>query len=122
MNDSVKSEVPLQEPLTRDTQTEATITATVSSAPKKLQIIPNWRKVLLTYSFWTMVASILLSFVEQVLPYLGLIEPTMSTTAYGITVFCLNLSAVIFRMIKQKKLWVIDPETGVVTPGDKPNV
>lgn len=97
-----------QEPLTKDTQVEATITATVSSASKKLQIIPNWRKVLLTYSFWTMIASILLSFIEQVLPYLGLIEPTMSTTAYGITVFCLNLSAVIFRMIKQKKLWKTD--------------
>lgn len=115
-------EVVQQEPLTKETQTEATITATVSSAPKKLQIIPNWRKVLMTYSFWTMVGSVLLSFVEQVLPFFGMLEPTMSTASYGITVFCLNLSAVIFRMIKQKKLWVIDPETGVITPGDKPNV
>lgn len=77
---------------------------------KKVELVPNWRKVLFTYSFWTMVASVVLSFIEQVLPFFGLLEPTMSTAAYGITLFCLNLSAVIFRMIKQKKLWSIPEE------------
>lgn len=126
MNDTVRNEevvvkIPVQEPLTQQTQTEATITTTISSAPKKLEIIPNWRHVLMTYSFWTMVASVLLSLVEQVLPFLGLLEPTMSTTVYGITMFCLNVSAVVFRMIKQRKLWVFDPKTGEVMVGDKPN-
>lgn len=108
MTDSVKNETV---PLTADTQTEATITSTVSSTPKKLEVVPNWKSVLLTYSFWTMVVSVLLSFVEQILPFFGLLEPTMSVATYGITVFCLNLSAVIFRLIKQKSLWKIPTQS-----------
>jgi hypothetical protein len=101
-------------PLTKETSVEATITATVSSTPKKITLVPNWRKVLLTYSFWTNVISVLLTLVEQILPFFNLLEPTMSVAAYGITMFVLNVSAVVFRMIKQKKLWLPEEE--------KPNV
>lgn len=99
-------------PLTEQTQTqtEANISATVSSAPKKIQVVDNWKKVLLTYSFWTNIASVLLTLVEQILPFFGLLEPTMSVTTYGVVMFVLNVSAVVFRMIKQKKLW--KPEEG----------
>jgi len=114
-------EVVQQEPLTKDTQVEATVTATLSSVPKKIQLVPNWRKVLVTYSFWTNVASVILTFIEQILPYFNLLEPTMSTTAYGICMFCLNVSAIVFRMIKQKKLWKAD-ENEDKAVGDKPDV
>lgn len=97
-------------PLTKETSVEATITATVSSTPKTLTIVPNWRKVLLTYSFWIGVVSILLTLVEQILPFVGLLEPTMSAATYGIVMFCLNVSAVVFRLVKQHKLWT--PEQG----------
>lgn len=76
----------------------------------KKNVVPNWRKVLCTYSFWTMVASVLLSFVEQILPFFGLLEPTMSVATYSICMFVLNLSAVAFRMVKQKALWEIPKE------------
>lgn len=77
----------------------------VKEKSTKIQIVPNWQRVLKTYSFWVMVASVLLSFIEQVLPYMGLVEPMMTGTAYGITMFVLNVSAILFRMIKQRKLW-----------------
>lgn len=92
-------------PLTKDTAVEATITSTLSSTPTKLQLVPNWSKVLRTYSFWIMVASALLSLVEVILPFFSLLEPTMSVATYGICMFTLNVSAAVFRLIKQHKLW-----------------
>ena len=74
------------------------------SKPKRLELVENWKRVLFTYSFWTNVVSLLLTFVEQILPFMGLLEPTMSTATYGILMFVLNASAIVFRMIKQKKL------------------
>lgn len=102
MTDSVKNETV---PLTVDTQTEATITSSLSSTPTKISLVPNWRKVLKTYSFWTTVLSALLSLVEIILPFFSLLEPTMSVAAYGVSMFVLNVSAAVFRMIKQHKLW-----------------
>lgn len=112
MNDSVSNEVPVT-PITKDTAVEATITSTLSSTPTKLTLVPNWKKVLKTYSFWTTVLSALLSLVEIILPFFSLLEPTMSVAAYGTSMFVLNVSAAIFRMIKQHKLW---------QPEDKDNV
>lgn len=112
--------VPTQEPLTKETQTEATISSTVSSAPKKLQVVPNWRKVLLTWSFWFHMASVLLTFVDQLLPFVGLLEPTMTTQTYALLMFVLNALGVFSRFVKQKKLWTFDPETGDVTVGENP--
>lgn len=97
-------------PLTENTAVEATITSTLSSTPTKLTLVPNWRKVLKTYSFWTTIASALLSLVEVVLPFFSLLEPTMSVATFGICMFTLNVSAAVFRMIKQHKLW--QPEEG----------
>jgi hypothetical protein len=101
-------EVKPATPLTKDTAVEATITSTLSSTPTKLTIVPNWRKVLKTYSFWTTIASALLSLVEIILPFFSLLEPTMSVATYGICMFVLNVSAALFRLIKQHKLWPTD--------------
>lgn len=92
-------------PLTKDTAVEATITSTLSSTPTKLTLVPNWSKVLRTYSFWIMIASALLSLVEVILPFFSLLEPTMSVATYGVCMFTLNVSAAVFRLIKQHKLW-----------------
>lgn len=118
MTDSVNNDVQ-QEPLTKDTQTEATITATVSSTPKKLTVVPNWKKIFLTWSFWFHIASVLLTLVDQILPFVGLLEPTMTTQTYALVMFTLNALGVVSRFIRQKKLWTFDPETGDITVGDK---
>lgn len=104
-NEEVVKPVVATTPLTKDTAVEATITSTLSSTPTKLTIVPNWRKVLKTYSFWTTVASALLGLVEVILPFFSLLEPTMSVATFGICMFTLNVSAAVFRMIKQHKLW-----------------
>lgn len=119
MTDSVKNDIQ-QEPLTRDTAVEATITATVSSTPKKLTVVPNWKKIFLTWSFWFHIASVLLTLVDQILPFVGLLEPTMTTQTYALVMFTLNALGVVSRFIRQKKLWTFDPETGDITVGDKP--
>ena len=111
-----------QQPLTKETATEATITSTVSSSPKKLSVVPNWRKIFFTWSFFFHVSSILLTFVDQLLPFVGLLEPTMTTQTYALVMFVLNALGVFSRFIRQKKLWSYDPETGEVVVGDKPNV
>lgn len=105
MNDSVKIEEPAT-PLTKETSVEANITSTLSPTPTKLSLVPNWSKVIRTYSFWIMVASALLSLVEVILPFFSLLEPTMSVAAYGVSMFVLNVSAAVFRLIKQHKLWI----------------
>ena len=115
------AEVVKAEPLTKETQTEATITATASNAPKKLQLVPNWKKVFLTWSFLFHMLSIVLTFVEQLLPFVGLLEPTMTVQTYGILMFTLNALGVFSRFIRQKKLWSYDPETGEIVEGDKPS-
>ena len=71
----------------------------------KIQVIPQWRKVFFTYSFWFYISSILLTFVEQILPFFSLLEPTMTTQTYAICVFTLNALGVLSRFIKQKNLW-----------------
>lgn len=119
MTDSAKNDVQ-QEPLTKDTQVEATITAIVSSTPKKLVVVPNWKKIFLTWSFWFHITSVLLTLVDQILPFVGLLEPTMTTQTYALVMFTLNALGVVSRFIRQKKLWTFDPETGDITVGDKP--
>lgn len=96
MNDSLKNETPL----TENTETEASI-----PLPKKIQVVPNWRKVFLTWSFAFHALSILLTFVDQILPFFSLLEPTMSVQTYAICMFILNMAGVASRFIKQKKLW-----------------
>lgn len=88
-------------PLTENTETEASI-----PSPKKLQLVPNWKQVFLTWSFAFHALSILLTFIDQILPFFSLLEPTMSVQAYAICMFVLNMAGVASRFIKQKKLWV----------------
>lgn len=102
MNESVNNETT---PLTADTQTEASIAVTLSTPDKKLQLVPNWKKVLFTYSFWTNILSVILTLVEVILPFFGMLEPMFTPAVYGAAMFTLNVSAAVFRLIKQKKLW-----------------
>ena len=72
---------------------------------KKVKVVPHWRQVLKTYSFWLYLSAIVLTFVEQILPLVGLIEPLMTGTTYALIVFGLNFLGVVARFIQQKKLW-----------------
>lgn len=72
---------------------------------KNVKVVPHWRQVLKTYSFWLYLSAIVLTFVEQILPLMGLIEPLMTGTTYALIVFGLNFLGVCARFIQQKKLW-----------------
>lgn len=89
-----------EEPLTKNTETEATI-----PLPTKIQVVPNWRKVLKTYSFWINISSVILTFITVILPYVGFLQPVLTVGQYGWLMFILNASAALARIIKQKKFW-----------------
>lgn len=76
----------------------------------KNSVVPNWRKVFFTWSFWFHIASVLLTFIDQLLPYVGLLEPTMTVQTYAICMFTLNALGLFSRFIKQKSLWEIPKE------------
>lgn len=78
----------------------------MKSLVKKVKVVPHWRTVLKTYSFWFYLSAIVLTFVEQILPLMGLIEPLMTGTTYALIVFGLNFLGVLARFIQQKKLWL----------------
>lgn len=71
----------------------------------KITVVDNWKKVFLTWSFAFHALSVLLTFVDQILPFVGMLEPTMTTQTYAITMFCLNGLGLLSRFIKQRKLW-----------------
>lgn len=89
-------EVVIQEPL---------ITETV----KKIQIVPNWKKVFLTWSFAFHALSVVLTFVDQLLPFFNLLQPVLSDNQYAIWMFILNGLGLLSRFIKQHKLWEYPP-------------
>lgn len=99
-----KTEVPL----TKETAVEADVPLPAT----KLSVVPNWRSVLKTYSFYFYISSILITLIDQILPLLGMIEPLMTGSTYVVVVFTLNLLGVIARFTQQKKLWVYNPEAG----------
>ncbi len=96
MNNSPESETPL----TENTETEASI-----PAASKVALVPNWRKVFFTWSFAFHSLSVLLTFIDQILPFLGMLEPTMTTQTYAVMMFILNGLGLLSRFIKQRKLW-----------------
>jgi len=110
MTDSVKNEETpvVQTPITENTATEATVP--VPKVVTKLAVVPNWKSVLKTYSFWFYVSSILLTLIDQILPLLSTIEPLMTGSTYVIVVFVLNSLGVVSRFIQQRKLWQYVPE------------
>jgi predicted membrane metal-binding protein len=67
----------------------------MKSLVKKVKVVPHWRTVLKTYSFWLYLSAIVLTFVEQILPLMGLLEPVMTGTTYAVILFSLNLLGVI---------------------------
>lgn len=92
-----------EEPLNKNTEVEATI-----PLPGKIAVVPNWRKVLKTYSFWINISSVILTFITVILPYVGFLQPVLTVAQYGWLMFILNASAALARIIKQKKLWDYD--------------
>lgn len=92
-----------EEPLTKNTETEATINLT-----NKLQVVPNWRKVIRTYSFWISISSAVLTMVGVILPFMGFLQPVLSMEHYAWAMFTLSSSAALARVIKQQKFWVGD--------------
>lgn len=99
-----KTEVPL----TKETAVEAAVPLPAT----KLSVVPNWRSVLKTYSFYFYISSILITLIDQILPLLGMIEPLMTGSTYVVVVFTLNLLGVIARFIQQKSLWSYPKGTG----------
>lgn len=81
-----------------------------ANVKKKIDIIPNWKRVFFTWSFWFHIASVLLTFIDQILPFVGLLEPTMTTQTYAILMFTLNALGLLSRFIKQKNLWQLPEE------------
>lgn len=67
-------------------------------------VVDEWKDVFLTHSFWLTFASIILTAVSIILPYMGFLQPVLSTEAYGITMFVLNALAALARFIKQDSL------------------
>lgn len=84
----------------------------VKEKVSKLEVVPNWKKIFLTWSFAFHLFSIVLTFVDQLLPFFGLLEPTMSTNTYAVSMFCLNALGLFSRFIKQKKLWEYPASNG----------
>lgn len=77
---------------------------------KNVKVVPNWKRVFFTWSFWFHIASVLLTFIDQILPFVGLLEPTMATQTYAILMFTLNALGLLSRFIKQKNLWQLPEE------------
>lgn len=83
--------------------------------PNKPKVVDDWKRVFKTYSFWMYVAAVILTLVEQILPFMGLLEPSMSAATYGVIVFCLNLLGIILRFIKQPKLYLVENQSDTST-------
>lgn len=94
-----------EEPLTKNTETEATI-----KLPVKVEIVPNWRKVIKTYSFWISVASAVLTLIGVIMPFMGFLQPVLSMEHYAFAMFTMSSLAALARVIKQRKLWDYDPD------------
>lgn len=92
----------------------------MKSLVEKVKVVPHWRTVLKTYSFWFYLSAIVLTFVEQILPLMGLLEPVMTGTTYAVIVFSLNLLGVCARFVQQRKLWDYTPEEPKEDKEDKP--
>lgn len=101
----------MSDPIIEKTEVEAVIDQSIK--PKNLQLVPNWKSVLYTWSFWFHCGSVVLTFIEQILPFVGMLEPTMTTQTYAILMFILNGLGVFSRFIKQKSLWQYDQDREV---------
>ena len=98
----------MSDPIVKETEVEAVIDQPIK--PKNLTVVPNWKSVLYTWSFWFHCGSVILTFIEQILPFFSLLEPTMTTQTYAVCMFVLNGLGLLSRFIKQKSLWAYHPE------------
>lgn len=88
----------------KNTQVEATI-----PLPGKISLVPNWRKVIKTYSFWISIASAVLTLIGVIMPFMGFLQPVLSMEHYAFAMFTMSSLAALARVIKQRKLWDYDP-------------
>lgn len=95
----MESEDKKEVPLTKDTATE------VSLPTPKLTVVPNWKKIFWTWSFAFHSLSVVLTFVDQLLPFLNILQPVLSDNQYAVAMFVLNGLGLLSRFIKQHKLW-----------------
>jgi len=77
----------------------------VKEKVSKVSVVSNWKKIFLTWSFWLHMCSVVLTFVDQLLPLLGMLEPTMTTQTYALLMFSFNALGLLARFVKQRKLW-----------------
>ncbi len=77
----------------------------MKSLVKKVKVVPQWKKIFFTWSFWLHISSVILTFIEQILPFAGLLEPTMTVQTYSIFMFVLNGLGLLARFVRQKNLW-----------------
>lgn len=89
----------MEEEIKKNTETEVSLPVT------KVTIVPNWRKVFFTYSFFFHALSVVLTFVDQLLPFMNLLQPVLSDNQYAVAMFVLNGLGLLSRFIKQKSLW-----------------
>jgi len=67
-------------------------------------LMPNWKKLLKTYSFIFHALSALVTFVNIILPYMSFLEPAMDIKTYGLVMFTLNVIGAVGRLMPQEKL------------------
>ena len=82
-----------------------------------LYFVSEKKKPFFTYSFWFTVASIALTIVSVLLPYMGFLQPIISMQAYGWAMFGLNAIAAGARFVKQYALE--KPDNLIETVNDK---
>lgn len=92
-----------EESLNKQTETEVALPVT------KLAVVPNWRKVFLTWSFFFHSLSVVLTFVDQLLPFMNILQPVLSDNQYAVAMFILNGLGLLSRFVKQRKLWEYPP-------------
>lgn len=100
----MESEEKKEVPLTKDTATEASLPS------PKLTVVPNWKKIFWTWSFAFHSLSVVLTFVDQLLPFLNILQPVLSDNQYAVAMFVLNGLGLLSRFIKQKSLWEYHPD------------
>lgn len=81
-------------------------------------IVPHWRLVFFTWSFWLHSVSVVLTFFEQVLPFFSVLQPALSDKEYAFGMFFLNIAALLAKFIRQKNL---EARKAVIEDNDNAN-
>lgn len=83
------------------------------------KVVPQWWKIFFTWSFAFHALSVVLTFVDQLLPFFGILQSVMTTEHYATSMFVLNGLGLLSRFIKQKSLWEYHPDNKEVVRDSK---